>query len=131
MTHSDSVDPRHLLFMAVASAASVKNNRSYLQALRAQRTLDATNKQYGRENLKCKYFDAIQQQKRQLQKQRGYAVFLAGLNTSNQKKNNNFMDSLWTQSGGITAVACCTQRGWSGRSPSNVSVTFNGRKYTQ
>lgn len=72
--------------MAVASAASVKNNRSYLQALRAQRTLDATNKQYRRENLKCKYFDAIQQQKRQLQKQRGYAVFLAGLNTSNQRK---------------------------------------------
>lgn len=75
MTHSDSVDSHHLLFMTVASAAFVKNNLSYLQALRAQRDLDATNKQYGWENLKCKYFDAIRQQKRQLWNGIGCAVF--------------------------------------------------------
>lgn len=74
VTHSDSVDPHCLLFMAVASAALVKNNLSNLQALRAQRNLDATNKQCRQENLKCKYFDAIQQQNRQLQKRKDCAA---------------------------------------------------------
>lgn len=126
VTYSDSVDPRHLLFMAVASAALVKNNLSYLKALRAQRTLDATNKQCRQENLKCKYFDAIQQQKRQLQK-RSSAVFLACINTSNRRRkllHGLLADTEWR----ITAVAGSAQRGWSGWSPSNVTVTFNAQK---